>query len=123
MVDFKAPPLQLGGDSSISISRPFHGDLLKLATQLHGHGRGWRRQTPAVIVTKAAGMPYEKYMRREILSKLRMELQRVPVQITLTGRFKMMNHAIDHGITVDGWAITGNERYERFDFDSAYISR
>lgn len=55
--------------------------------------------------------------------KVTQKLQRVPVQVTVNVRFKMLNYAFERGITVDGWAITGNEGYERFDFESAFISR
>lgn len=55
--------------------------------------------------------------------KVTQKLQRVPVQITVAARFKATNYMIERGITVDGWAIMGSQSYERFEFESAYISR
>ena len=48
VVDRKAPLLQLGRDSPITIRRRFQCDLLHLIAYLHLDGSGLSRQTPAV---------------------------------------------------------------------------
>lgn len=53
MVHRETSPFQLGGDSTVSIGRRFHRDLLQLIAQFHLHRSGPRRQPPAVIAGPA----------------------------------------------------------------------
>jgi hypothetical protein len=54
--------------------------------------------------------------------KVTQKLERVPVQITVNVEFSDRDFKIDRGITVEGWAMSSENGYEKFEFDSATIT-
>jgi tetrahydrodipicolinate N-succinyltransferase len=57
------------------------------------------------------------------VDKVTKKLERVPFEAVVTASFTSAGFEIDRGITVNGWAIVGAGGYERFDFESAFISQ
>lgn len=55
--------------------------------------------------------------------KITQKLERVPVQIAVNAAFSHGAFRIDRGIMVDGWVVGAQMDYERFEFDSATITR
>lgn len=55
--------------------------------------------------------------------KVTQKLERVPVRITANVEFSHDDFRIDRGVTVDGWVASGENGHEKFEFDSATITR